>query len=396
MIQTPLPVLSDDSERARFHPISNLMLALTDRCNLRCTYCFVEKTPRRMSRETARQAVDFFLHRNISGVNPHLAITFFGGEPFVELDLMEEVIDYTRAARPDSRKQVRFAATTNATVVGPRVERMVRDHRFELLISFDGKPAASGYRPFDSGKSSYALVARNLPKLTSWAAKAIVRMTYHPGALDLAGNAAHALELGASSVTLASVVESDWTGHEAALEQAYLELAEWFIRSARQGRLLPLESTWIMLRRLDAARHGAPRQAAPCGVARTLLGIDPDGNVMPCHRFLYRPQDWLGRVDQPVLRAARNQYLDLSSSQLQECQGCEAERVCGGGCRAVALGAGRDLKGVHPGHCLNTRAHLRSIVHIYDTLMQEGNLAFLRQLRSPHGLSPALTELALN
>ena len=372
------------------------MLALTDRCNLRCTYCFVEKTTRRMSRETARQSVDFFLHRNITGVNPRLAITFFGGEPFIELDLMEEVIAYTRAARPDSRKQVRFAATTNATVVGPRVERMVRDHQFELLISFDGKPESSQYRPFDNGTSSYALVARNLPKLTAWAAKAIVRMTFHPGALDLAGNAAHALDLGASSVTLAPVVESDWNGHEGALEQAYLELADWFISSARQGRLLPLESTWIMLRRLDAARHGAPRQTVPCGVARSLLGVDPDGNVMPCHRFLYRPQDWLGRVDRPVIRAARNQYLELASSQLEECRGCAAERVCGGGCRAVNLGAGRGLKGVHPGHCLNTRAHLRAATQIYETLMQEGNLDFLRQLRSHQGLSPALQELALN
>ena len=68
------------------------MLYLTEDCNLRCSYCFVNKSPRRMSSDTARKAVEFYLDRNISGAEYSINITFFGGEPFLELDRMEEVI----------------------------------------------------------------------------------------------------------------------------------------------------------------------------------------------------------------------------------------------------------------------------------------------------------------
>jgi radical SAM protein with 4Fe4S-binding SPASM domain len=121
--------------------------------------------------------------------------------------------------------------------------------------------------------------------------------------------------------------------------------------------------------------------------------VDPDGAVMPCHRFLYRPQDWLGTVDSPYLSSRRNPYLDIHSSQFLACQECEAKPVCGGGCRAVTLESGRGLLETHPGHCLTTRAHARAAYHIYETL--EDNPAFVRVLRSPKSLGVAISELAL-
>ncbi len=40
--------------------IDYLRISVTDRCNLRCSYCYVgEKSSVVMSEETARQAIDF-------------------------------------------------------------------------------------------------------------------------------------------------------------------------------------------------------------------------------------------------------------------------------------------------------------------------------------------------
>ncbi len=97
---------------------------------------------------------------------------------------------------------------------------------------------------------------------------------------------------------------------------------------------------------------------------------------MPCHRFLYRPEDWLGTVEQPKLSPARERYLHLKSSDILDCEGCMAKMVCGGGCRVVALNQGLTLKSSYASHCITMRAHARAAMRIHDTLVGEQNPVF--------------------
>jgi uncharacterized protein len=197
-------------------------------------------------------------------------------------------------------------------------------------------------------------------------------MTYHPEALRLRENVSRALELGAPSVALFPVSESDWRGYEEELEEAHQELADWFIAEARLGRYLPLVVTWGHLRNYHRNAPLGTRPERPCQIGTSLLGIDPDGNVMPCHRYLYRPSDWFGTVDSPDFPPARESYVRISSRDLLGCESCVARPICGGGCRVIVLAEGRDLhSGIHPGFCLNTRVQARAAYRIYDTLMQE-------------------------
>jgi sulfatase maturation enzyme AslB (radical SAM superfamily) len=73
-------------------PVRTLMLLVTYACNLRCTYCFVEKEPRRMPAEVARKAVEWFLAHPVSGSEYRPVVSFFGGEPFLEVERMVSVL----------------------------------------------------------------------------------------------------------------------------------------------------------------------------------------------------------------------------------------------------------------------------------------------------------------
>lgn len=365
---------------------------VTKSCNLRCRYCFVEKTSQHMTSATARKTVDFFLRRTTSGQAAHLGMTFFGGEPFLAVDRIADMVAYARE-RCTPPERMAFYATTNATLATPAVERVVRDAHMGLLVSLDGGPDAALSRPYVSGRSSYDAVVRNLPRLVAWAESVMVRMTFHPQSLALVDNVRHALELGAPSVALCPVVEADWAGYEDRLEAEYEALADWFLAEARRGRYLPLPVTHTLLRQWHAHMHGVVRPARPCGIGTHLLGVDTDGNVMPCHRFLYRPQDWLGTVDMPVRPDARVPYVALSSDTILGCDGCSARAVCGGGCRLVALSGGLGLTGSHPGHCLTMRAHARMVRRLYHTLMAEQPEAFTDYLLgTAQAAHPALTE----
>lgn len=383
------------SEPFPYTPVRTFMLYVTEECNLRCKYCFVEKRPRRMTRETALRAVDFFFSQDASGAAYDLQLNFFGGEPFLEVDLMEQVCRYAVAPRPNNSRRTLLAVTTNGTLFGPRIEALLRQFRMHVLLSLDGGPEVTAAdRPYVSGRSSYATAAGNLRRFVDAAADVMVRTTFHPGALDLVGRVEHLLAAGAPRIALCPVMESDWEPHVGALERAYEALGDWMIARSGPDGIPPLEVTRQLLLDWHRARQGQARPRRPCRVGHSLLGVDPEGNVMPCHRFLYRPQDWLGSVGQPeVFSHKRREFVELDSSRMAEaCRGCVAEPICGGGCRLVALDRGLGLHDVHPGHCLPMRAHVRMVARLYECLLESGGL---RAVLRPPSL-PEAHEAILN
>lgn len=358
-----------------YTPVRTLMLYLTEDCNLRCTYCFVNKAPRRMSRPTGRRAIDFFLSQDVSGAAYDLQLNFFGGEPFLETDLMEELCRYASQPRPNNSRRFLFAVTTNGTLFSSRIEGLLRQYRMRVLLSLDGDARVTASdRPYLSGRSSYRAVVANLARFTEAAVDVMVRATFHPTALDLAGRVEHLLGLGAPRIALCPVMECDWESCESELEEAYATLGDWLLERAGPHGIPPLEVTRRLLLDFHLARRGQPRPRRPCQVGHSLLGVDPEGNVMPCHRFLYRSQDWLGSVSEPqVFSSKRREFVDLDSARLGEvCRGCVAEPVCGGGCRIVALNRGLGLHEAHPGHCLPMQAHARMVSRLYDDLARAG------------------------
>ena len=161
----------------------------------------------------------------------------------------------------------------------------------------------------------------------------------------------------------------------ASTEEAFARLGRWVLGHASEAALPPLEMTRRLLLDWHAHRSGAPRPRRPCQVGHSLLGVDPDGNVMPCHRFLYRPQDWFGTVERPELQTERRRpFVELDSDRMAACRDCEAEPVCGGGCRLVALQQGAGLDEPHPGHCIPMRAHTRMVARVYQALLDRGTL----------------------
>jgi len=357
-----------------YTPVRTLMVYLTEDCNLRCTYCFVDKKRRTMTVATARKAIDFFLSGAVSGTEYTLQVNFFGGEPFMATEPMEAMIDYAGEAASRAGRRIVFGATTNATIFTERIARLIRRADMSILLSMDGGPEVTAHdRPFVSGRSSYGAVLRNLPRFKEAAGDLVVRTTYHPGALNLTERVDKLLSLGVPSIALCPVMDYDWAPHVDATEQAFDELATWFLERARPAWVPPLEMTGQLLRLWHHHLKGGTRPRRPCPVAGSLLGVDPDGNVMPCHRFLYRRWDWLTTVDDPArLSEKRRPYLELDSRKIADCTSCAAAPICGGGCRVVALGAGLGLQDAYLGHCIPMRAHHGAVVRIYNGLQERG------------------------
>jgi cyclic pyranopterin phosphate synthase len=121
-------VLQDQFNR----PLRNLRLSVTDRCNLRCSYCMPEKEyvwlPREdiLQFEEIERLVDVFLDLGVDRVR------LTGGEPLLRRDLPELI---TRLAR---RPRIRdLAMTTNGVLLAEQARAFATAGLHRITVSLD-------------------------------------------------------------------------------------------------------------------------------------------------------------------------------------------------------------------------------------------------------------------
>lgn len=151
------------------HRLSQLILQVTQQCNLRCGYCVYSggyanrhHANKNMSLELAKKAVDYFIKHSFE--NNEIFLSFYGGEPLLEISLIKKIIDYLETKIEG--KKVGYNLTTNATLLtGDIVEYLVKKE-FEITISLDGsKEEHDKNRKFVNGQGSFDIIMKNVKQL---------------------------------------------------------------------------------------------------------------------------------------------------------------------------------------------------------------------------------------
>lgn len=151
-----------------------LILNVTEDCNLRCKYCIFSanyqhtRRPTRkvMDFETGRKAIDYFFSLNEPMVrrNPakQLAINFYGGEPLLARPTVARLIDY---ARRSSRLPHQFFMTSNALLLDDEAADFVVENDIHLAISLDGtRDNHDRNRITTAGQGSWDVVYGNVTR----------------------------------------------------------------------------------------------------------------------------------------------------------------------------------------------------------------------------------------
>ena len=136
-----------------------LVLRLTQRCNLRCAYCYAARggeTEPDMDEQTALRAVECCCPPGGS-----LRIQFTGGEPLLCLELMEAVARFGR----ESGRRLTLAVQTNGTLLTGEVCRRLKAIRCAVGVSLDGVGAANGLRVFPDGEASLSRTVQGIREL---------------------------------------------------------------------------------------------------------------------------------------------------------------------------------------------------------------------------------------
>ena len=162
-----------DKEEVRRNLIElrQLTLEVTDDCNLACRYCgygemyewYDERQSKYMRFGQIEKLLKFLTelwnsNESVSA-NPHTFISFYGGEPLLNMPLIRQVVEYMEQS--PARRKFRYSMTTNAVCMDKEMDYLV-EKGFRLLISIDGDSYANSYRVRKDGMASFGKVVKNM------------------------------------------------------------------------------------------------------------------------------------------------------------------------------------------------------------------------------------------
>ena len=140
-----------------------LRLPLTSDCNLRCSYCFVDKEAgETLSEADALRGVDWLL----SGAGESKTLDIYGGEPFAAPGLLRSIAARARAAGRARGKRVAIRIATNAVLAREEDLRFLSGLGVRLHVSLDGDRADhDAGRVYGSGAGSWAEARAGLDRV---------------------------------------------------------------------------------------------------------------------------------------------------------------------------------------------------------------------------------------
>lgn len=154
--------------------VKSITLNITNNCNLACKYCpycddnaYSEIRPKKdMDEEVALTAVDFFFKHNERIRNEGMLISFYGGEPLLNMGVIEACVEYVKNKYKKYHNKVHFVINTNGTLLNDEVVSYLMDNKILLHISIDGpEDVHNANRLSKNGTGSYEIIISNLEKI---------------------------------------------------------------------------------------------------------------------------------------------------------------------------------------------------------------------------------------
>lgn len=330
----------------------SITFIVTKDCQLACKYCYLvgKNSKERLSWKTAKKAIDFLLNHEDDFKEESVIWDFIGGEPFLEIDLIDQICDYIKAEmfRLNHHwfNSFRFSFSTNGiNYDSEKVQRFIQKNRNHLSIgiTIDGTrekhdlnriwKTKDGFSPKpEDEKGSYDDVVRNIPLWLKQFPDASTKVTISSADIKyIKDSVLHLYSLGIHEVNINVVFEDVWhEGDDLEFENQLMQLADTIIdNDFYKDYACSFFNEHIGKPLLPVYDNGNW-----CGAGR-MLAVDAAGNFYPCTRFAqYSLRDkkaWIiGNVNDGIDKNKLRPFLTLDrrTQSTQECFDCEVANGC--------------------------------------------------------------------
>ena len=327
----------------------SITFIVTKDCQLACKYCYLvgKNEKERMSWETAKAAIDYILdHERDEVFNTESVIfDFIGGEPFLEIELIDRICDYLKV---DMFRRghhwfnsYRFSFSTNGiNYDSQQVQRFIKKNieHLSIGITIDGTRRKHDlnrvwkHHAGEAERGSYDDVVRNIPLWLAQFPNGSTKVTISSADIPyICESVLHLYSLGIKEVNINCVFEDVWhEGDDVLLEQQLTQLADAIIDGGYYSEYACSFFSENIGKPLDPVNDNQNW----CGAGR-MLSIDAAGNFYPCTRFaqysLRSKRAWfIGNVRDGIDKNRLRPFLTLDrlTQSPQQCIDCEVASGC--------------------------------------------------------------------
>ena len=310
--------------------IKSLILRITERCNLNCDYCYAAASgckTQDMSVETAIRAVELCCPEGGG-----LRIQFTGGEPLLNLGVMEAVFAFGKAT---NRKLI-LAVQTNGTLLTENHCRKLASMKCAVGVSLDGMGEANALRHFPDGTPAWERTVDGIRNLGQFGIRCnLTTVVTNRNARYLGQLPDLALWLGNVSGIGLDLFRPLGRGAEQSLAPKEGELVQGLSELAKKNTEIRAAGIPFRLRELERLKRRFACETCN-GIycyAQTeqSICVDAGGNCWPCSSLAGNRAFYLGNIQDglPKKHPCRQ---TLSAPEV--CKNCPSFHLCVGGCPA--------------------------------------------------------------
>jgi uncharacterized protein len=373
---------------AVFPKITSAFFILTNQCNLKCPYCFVNQNVEKMPFNIALDATKFLI-RNSKDIGYTPNITFFGGEPLLEWDSV--IVPLTKYIREEYKEPFNLSITSNCILMTEDKLRFMKENNIGLLFSIDGdKETQDINRPFHSGKGSFDMLIDKIPMILKYYPNMTFRATIHKPTAHLTfDNMKFAIQQGYNNMFFIPNVFDDWSEDDKDILRWQVSMfGDYFIKNARHGKIIHLNNLdriFPLITEINEAyknKSGRPLIKHKCGLGTGAgASISPDGKIYACQEMVTNDSTFLiGDIYNGEDQEKRKQLASMFNSQkvygLNNCVGCKLDKVCDGACVANNYLWSKDLNRIPDMYCYWQQILLDEAIRICNILGSERNELF--------------------
>lgn len=321
----------------------NITFIVTKDCQLACKYCYLigKNSQERMSWNIAKQAVDYILDNETYFNDESVIWDFIGGEPFLEIDLIDKICDYIKEQMYNKNhhwfNSYRFSFSTNGiNYDSKKVQQFIQKNQSHLSIgiTIDGTKRKHDLNRIwkNDGRGSYDDVVRNIPLWIRQFPNASTKVTISSADIPyIKESVLHLYSLGIHEVNINCVFEDVWTDNDDILfEEQLIFLADAII----DNNLYKENSCSFFINYVGKPLDCIKDNENWCGAGR-MLAVDAEGNFYPCTRFaqysLRSKKAWIiGNVRDGIDKNKLRPFLTLDrcTQSTEECVNCEVASGC--------------------------------------------------------------------
>jgi uncharacterized protein len=307
-------------------------LHVTNACNLRCDYCYIQKTQEHMQADTGYKAIDAVFRSALKHHIPAIHLKYAGGEASLHMSGVMALHDYAVQLAQQHGIALSANLLSNGMALSERAIENLQVRGIRVMISLDGVGEVHDrQRVLPNGQGSFKYVRRTITRLLEKGLVPSISVTLSQRNLDglpelmrylLQLELPFTLNYYRDHVSVLSGQNLRFEDQEmiSAMRAAFQVIKEALPRYSLLGSLL------------DKATAQAPHTHT-CSMGRNYLVIDQHGGIAKCQAQIKRRVTTIEHTDPlQAIREDREGVQNLAVDEKEGCRSCEWRYWCTGGC----------------------------------------------------------------